>query len=100
MAEIAERYAQHIIVTNDNPRTESPDKIIRDIMQGFTVNIPQVITDREAAIGVAIAQAKVGDVIIIAGKGHENYQLIGQQKMPFSDQVVARLALEKREKVA
>jgi UDP-N-acetylmuramoyl-L-alanyl-D-glutamate--2,6-diaminopimelate ligase len=100
MAEIAERYAQHIIVTNDNPRTESPDKIIRDIMQGFTINIPQVITDREAAIGVAIAQAKLGDVVIIAGKGHENYQLIGQQKIPFSDQVVARAALEKREKVA
>ncbi|MFT6102556.1 MAG: UDP-N-acetylmuramoyl-L-alanyl-D-glutamate--2,6-diaminopimelate ligase [Candidatus Endobugula sp.] len=100
MAKIAERYAQHIIVTNDNPRTESPDKIISDVVQGFTAKTPQVIADRKTAIRVAITQAKVGDVVIIAGKGHENHQIIGQQKIPFSDRAVARAALEKRERVA
>jgi UDP-N-acetylmuramoyl-L-alanyl-D-glutamate--2,6-diaminopimelate ligase len=100
MAKIAEQYAHHIIVTNDNPRTESPDKIINDVVQGFTAKTPQIIADREAAISVAITQAKSGDVIIIAGKGHENYQIIGQKKMPFSDQIIARAALDNRERVA
>jgi UDP-N-acetylmuramoyl-L-alanyl-D-glutamate--2,6-diaminopimelate ligase len=97
MANIAERYADHVVVTSDNPRGENPQSIIDDICQGFISENHQVITDREQAIVTAIEKSAVNDIIIVAGKGHENYQLIGDKKMPFSDQNVARLALRKLE---
>jgi UDP-N-acetylmuramoyl-L-alanyl-D-glutamate--2,6-diaminopimelate ligase len=97
MAAIAERYAQHVVVTNDNPRTESPVDIIQQIEKGFSSNKHHIIEDREAAIQFAINQAKAGDMVVIAGKGHEAYQLIGDQKLSFSDQQVAHASLKNKE---
>lgn len=91
MASIAEQYADNIIVTDDNPRTEDPDVIFADIMQGFQQ--PERIDKihiRQYAIEKAISQAEPSDVVLIAGKGHEDYQIIGTKKYPFSDQHVAK----------
>jgi len=97
MAAMAERYAQHIIVTSDNPRNENPEKIISDITVGFKQSGYRVEIDREQAIHTAIRQAQVGDTVLIAGKGHENFQIIGKEKRYFSDQDVARKALHQKE---
>lgn len=97
MAEIAESIADEIVVTSDNPRSESPQNIIDEVMSGFKQ--PQRVhsmLDREAAIRYAVSNATAGDCILIAGKGHEGYQLIGSERLPFSDVAVARLALEDR----
>jgi UDP-N-acetylmuramoyl-L-alanyl-D-glutamate--2,6-diaminopimelate ligase len=99
MAQVAEAYADVIVVTSDNPRFEQPEAIISDIMAGFanpgsvTVN-----ADREAAIAATIASATPGDVVVIAGKGHENYQEIQGVKHPMDDVLLAQAALEKRKK--
>ena len=91
MAKIAEQLADRVIATDDNPRTEDNQKIMADILKGFeNVGVVQVIHDREQAIKTAILQAKPQDVILIAGKGHEDYQIIGTTKHHFSDQEVAR----------
>ena len=91
MAKIAEQLADRVIATDDNPRTEDNQKIMADILKGFeNVDVVQVIHDREQAIKTAILQAKPQDVILIAGKGHEDYQIIGTTKHHFSDQEVAR----------
>ena len=91
MANIAEQLADRVIATDDNPRTEDNQKIMADILKGFeNVDVVQVIHDREQAIKTAILQAKPQDVILIAGKGHEDYQIIGTTKHHFSDQEVAR----------
>lgn len=99
MAAVTARYADHIIVTNDNPRTESPAQIFADIEQGFkgVSSQYQVIENRAKAIAHAIQQALPSDTVLIAGKGHEDYQLIGQQRHSFSDQAQARLSLRQRE---
>ena len=81
---IACKYADEIIVTNDNPRGESPEKIIEEIKNGMKCDF-KVETDRSKAIEVAINSAKKGDLVIVAGKGHENYQIIGNKKRYFSD---------------
>ena len=86
MGTIAEENADFIVLTNDNPRSENPDLIIEDIKSGLSSEIKvSVEQDRQAAIHFAIKQAKAGDVVLIAGKGHENYQLIGDKKYPFDD---------------
>jgi UDP-N-acetylmuramoyl-L-alanyl-D-glutamate--2,6-diaminopimelate ligase len=88
--------ADHVVLTSDNPRTESSIQIFADIEAGFA--IPQdVITDRASAIEFAISHAGRGDILLIAGKGHENYQIIGEQSFPFSDHNEARLSLRRRE---
>lgn len=90
MAKIAEQLADQVIVTDDNPRTEDPYQIVQDILSGFKLQGEQnVIHDRQQAIGYAIEQASAKDVILIAGKGHEDYQIIGTEKHHFSDQEVA-----------
>ena len=91
MASIAEQYADHVIVTDDNPRTEDPDIIFADIMQGFrkAQNV-QKMHIRQYAIEQAITQAEPKDVVLIAGKGHEDYQIIGTKKYHFSDQEWAK----------
>lgn len=91
MGKIAQ-MAQHVVVTSDNPRTEDPDKIIQDIVQGMS-GTPQTIADRASAILYAVKHAQVNDVILIAGKGHETYQEINGKKWPFSDEEHAMLAL-------
>ena len=96
MAAVAERLADQVIITNDNPRTENPDSIIAMILAGFSSPARaavQVCPDRRAAIDAAVQQARTGDVVLIAGKGHENYQILGAVKHPFDDVAVARAAL-------
>lgn len=91
MAAIAEQYADHVVVTNDNPRHESPEEIVKDILVGFTS--PETILiqhDRSKAIQDIIQCAKTGDCILIAGKGAEAFQQVGNVKIPFSDVEKAR----------
>lgn len=86
MGGVAARLADRIILTNDNPRSEAPETILTDIQQGIGGDKTFMLeADRAAAIALAIAQAQIGDVVLIAGKGHENYQIIGAEKRPFSD---------------
>ncbi len=94
MAEICERLADDIIVTSDNPRRENPDLIIADILQGFsgTENVT-TITLRDEAIFAAIKRASNNDIVLIAGKGHEDYQEVDGVRHPFDDAVIARKAL-------
>ena len=91
MAKIAEQLADKVIATDDNPRTEDHTQIMADILKGFMhPQAVQVIHQREEAIATAIQSAVENDVILIAGKGHEDYQIIGKTKHHFSDQEVAR----------
>ena len=91
MAKVAERFADRIIITDDNPRTEAPAKIVADITAGFEqLQNVQIIHAREAAIRTAIQCAAENDVILIAGKGHEDYQIVGKEKHHFSDQKTAK----------
>lgn len=90
MAKVAQQFADMIVVTKDNPRTEDPDKIEADIVAGFSdMNNVGLIPDRAQAIEFAIQAAFKNDLILIAGKGHENYQIIGHQILHFSDQETA-----------
>lgn len=96
MGHIAESIADIVIVTSDNPRTEEPDSIISDISAGFSSETQcQIIVepDRRAAIRSAIRAADSGDVVIIAGKGHEDYQILGKRKIHFDDREEAASAL-------
>lgn len=96
MGEIASLYADYIIVTSDNPRTEDPEKIIKDILKG----IPngqfgcKVIEDRRQAIKFALSIAGKDDIIVLAGKGHETYQIIGKEKIPFDEREIVFEALK------
>ncbi|RBP73169.1 UDP-N-acetylmuramoyl-L-alanyl-D-glutamate--2,6-diaminopimelate ligase [Marinobacter nauticus] len=86
MAKEAEKRADYVIVTDDNPRTEQPERIVSDISAGFTqAGRWQVIHDRAQAIAEALGMANEDDLVLIAGKGHEAYQEIRGQKLPFSD---------------
>lgn len=97
MAEMAEKFADHLIVTDDNPRMENADEIVRQIVLGIT-DTSRLLVERHraSAIEKAILGAQPGDVVLIAGKGHENYQDENGKKMPFSDVAQARLALAQR----
>lgn len=99
MGKIAAQYANYSFVTSDNPRTENPVHILQHIVQGM-VEVDQsrytCIVDRQEAITKAIAMAKPQDVILIAGKGHETYQIIGQETIPFDDRLVAKVAIRSR----
>ncbi len=98
MAEVAEALADKVVVTNDNPRTESAEQIVNDICTGFkNPKLVKVIYDRAEAIAHCVANAQAGDCIVIAGKGHEDYQLVGVDRLPFSDVKQARVALRLRE---
>ena len=91
MARIAERYADRIVVTSDNPRTEDPDAIIDEIMTGIEpreMGRTLRITDRREAIRTAILTAPEGAVVLLAGKGHEDYQVIGHQKFPMDEKAI------------
>lgn len=94
MAAIAERLADRVIVTDDNPRNENGDVIVADIMAGFNEPARVVVQrDRTAAIAQAITQADIDDVVLIAGKGHEPYQEINGVRHPFDDTATARVLL-------
>jgi UDP-N-acetylmuramoyl-L-alanyl-D-glutamate--2,6-diaminopimelate ligase len=94
MGSIAEKLADNIIITDDNPRFEEGEAIVADILSGCENQNLTVIRDRALAIETAIFQAKTGDCVVIAGKGHENYQEIKGVKTPFSDQTIVKNVLE------
>src|SRR5579884_311936 len=100
MGAVAARYADFTFVTSDNPRTEDPQAIVDEIVPGLAGAAHEVVLDRRAAIEAAIALAREGDVVAIAGKGHETYQLFGSRVLPFDDLAVARASLEQREAAA
>ena len=86
MGKSAARLADRLVVTNDNPRSELPGNIIADVLQGIGDKSGAIaIEDRATAIAYAIHEASDDDIVLIAGKGHENYQLIGNQRLVFSD---------------
>ena len=90
MGGIAARMADRAWVTNDNPRGESPQAIADEIVRGAPAHALTVILDRRAAIAAALAEARPGDVVLVAGKGHESTQTIGSAVLPFDDRVVVR----------
>jgi len=100
MGEAAARLSDVVIATSDNPRTEDPEAILADVEAGLrlTAKPYRKITDRRAAIHTAVAEARVGDLVLIAGKGHEDYQIIGKEVFHFDDREVAREALAARVK--
>lgn len=101
MAAVAAEYADAIVATSDNPRTEEPRRILDDILAGFPPAVRKrvmVEPDRRAAIRGAISTLNAGDVLLLAGKGHENYQIIGTQRLPFDDvQEALQAAIARKE---
>jgi UDP-N-acetylmuramoyl-L-alanyl-D-glutamate--2,6-diaminopimelate ligase len=103
MGAVAGRLSDVIIVTSDNPRSEDPRRIIEDVLRGITPDTRRdsgqslfTIVDRRLAIAKAVELARPGDLVLIAGKGHEQYQVIGDETLPFDDVAVAREALAHR----
>ena len=103
MGAVAGRLSDLIVITSDNPRSEDPNRIIEEIQRGITPDTRRdaaqrllTIVDRKAAIAKAIELARPGDVVLVAGKGHEKYQVIGDRTLPFDDVAVAREALARR----
>jgi UDP-N-acetylmuramoyl-L-alanyl-D-glutamate--2,6-diaminopimelate ligase len=103
MGAVAGRLSDLIVITSDNPRGEDPDRIIEEIRRGITPDTRRdgaqgllSIADRRAAIVKAIGLARPGDLVLLAGKGHEQYQVIGNEQLPFDDAAVAREALARR----
>ncbi len=100
MGKAAQELSDFVIVTSDNPRTEDPAQIIEEILAGMVADKNlQVEIDREKAIAFAIRQAGEGDMVLIAGKGHENYQIIGTTKHPFSDAFFVKTYLKEKGKI-
>jgi UDP-N-acetylmuramoyl-L-alanyl-D-glutamate--2,6-diaminopimelate ligase len=89
MGEIAERLADHVVLTDDNPRNEDPEKIVADIRHGMKRE-HRVVHRRIEAITSAIESARPGDIILLAGKGHEDYQQIGEERIAYSDRDTVR----------
>ncbi len=103
MGAVAGRLSDLIVITSDNPRSEDPARIIEEIQRGITPDTRRdaaqrilAIVDRRQAIGRAVELARPGDLVLVAGKGHEKYQVIGDQVLPFDDVAVAREALVRR----
>lgn len=94
MAEMAASLSDYLIITDDNPRTEDPQRIVDDMLEGKISCDYEVIHDRRAAIVRAVELASVRDTVVVAGKGHEDYQIIGAVKHHFSDQEVLKEVLE------
>ena len=109
MGAVAARLSDLVIVTSDNPRSEDPERILEEIRRGIVMPADRIapkgqqkgtpslaIVDRREAIEKAIKDARSGDLLLIAGKGHEKYQVIGDKTLPFDDVEVARAALARR----
>lgn len=103
MGAVAGRLSDVILITSDNPRGEDPDRIIQEIQRGITSDTRKTtqqevlkLVDRRAAIARAVELATPGDLVLIAGKGHERYQVVGDQVLPFDDAAVAAEALSRR----
>jgi len=97
MGQAATAISDYTIITSDNPRTDDPQRIIDDIVDGLTVPSSSytAILDRRQAIEQALAMAQAQDTVVIAGKGHEDYQIIGHQRCHFDDREVARAAFNR-----
>lgn len=93
MAEAVRGHADVIFVTSDNPRTEDPEAIIDDVVEGLEGCDFRRITDRKDAIRAALEEARPGDTVLLAGKGHETYQVVGTKKRPFDERKIVRTAL-------
>jgi UDP-N-acetylmuramoyl-L-alanyl-D-glutamate--2,6-diaminopimelate ligase len=93
MGQVAARLADHVVVTSDNPRGEDPHSIIAQILEGIPGDRAEAIEDRQVAIFSAVHHATAGDVVLLAGKGHETYQEIAGMRHPFNDREVAGAAL-------
>ncbi len=94
MGEVAAKFADYIVVTSDNPRQEDPNEIIKDIQKGISLDSEIFVEpERSIAIKLAVAKAKKNDVVLIAGKGHEDYQILKDQTIHFDDREQARKAL-------
>ena len=94
MAATAERHADKVWLTDDNPRHEDSRQIFADIMEGFAAaGAVSVERDRGRAIQAAVRRARAGDVVLVAGKGHEDYQQVGDLRFPFSDAQQVRAVL-------
>jgi UDP-N-acetylmuramoyl-L-alanyl-D-glutamate--2,6-diaminopimelate ligase len=94
MGAIAARLADQLVLTSDNPRTEDPQQILDDVAAGIPAGTAlRVEADRATAIADAIADASAGDLVLIAGKGHEDYQILGTTKIHFDDREEAEKAL-------
>jgi UDP-N-acetylmuramoyl-L-alanyl-D-glutamate--2,6-diaminopimelate ligase len=107
MGAVAARLSDLVVLTSDNPRSEVPERIVDDIKRGLAPPVDPtapprpttpflVLLDRRAAIEYAIREARPGDLVLVAGKGHEKYQVIGERTFPFDDAEVARAALSSR----
>lgn len=98
MGAVAARLSDVVVVTSDNPRSEDPASIAKDIERGLGSGEAQWLTvlDREEAIARAISDARPGDLVVVAGKGHERHQVVGTRSLPFEDAAVARTALDRR----
>jgi UDP-N-acetylmuramoyl-L-alanyl-D-glutamate--2,6-diaminopimelate ligase len=109
MAEAVARWSDRVIVTSDNPRTEDPERILDDVvvgLAGLRAVAPDAldgaergyarIADRHEAIALAVGLARPEDTVVIAGKGHEDYQIVGRERLPFDDRAEARRALARR----
>jgi UDP-N-acetylmuramoyl-L-alanyl-D-glutamate--2,6-diaminopimelate ligase len=88
MGRIASELADFVIVTSDNPRGEEPISIIEEIRSGIATSAFRIVEDRKSAIGEALSLANEQDVVLVAGKGHEDYQIVGNVTHPFSDTAV------------
>ena len=93
MGAIAEQFADVVVITDDNPRSEDPAAIVADVLTGLLdPGRARVVMGRAQAVTNAVMQAQEGDIVVVAGKGHEDYQIIGSQRLDYSDRVtVARL---------
>ncbi len=97
MGKIAEQYADRIIITDDNPREEERREIVVDILNGLMRPQQAIVEhDRRRAIAHAIECAQAGDIVLVAGKGHENYQIVGKEKLPLSDSFEVQICLERK----
>jgi UDP-N-acetylmuramoyl-L-alanyl-D-glutamate--2,6-diaminopimelate ligase len=96
MGAAVDQYADHAIITSDNPRKEDPEAIIDDIKPGFRRSNYEVVVDRREAIMRAVQLAQPRDIVLIAGKGHETYQEFADKTVPFDDVAVARSALDEK----
>jgi UDP-N-acetylmuramoyl-L-alanyl-D-glutamate--2,6-diaminopimelate ligase len=97
MAAIAARLADRVVVTSDNPRTEDPQQILDDVVTGIPADSDLLVEgDRAKAIASAIAEAEPNDLVLVAGKGHEDYQILGTEKVHFDDREEAERALRLR----
>ena len=100
MGEISGNIADYTIITSDNPRTEDPEKIVNQIEEGIkkTKAKYEIIVDRVEAIKKAISIANKGDIVVLAGKGHEPYQEINGKKYPFDERIIVNDIINKTDK--